>query len=67
MQIDKNNIIKRINELIDLGVQNDREDNEVVSGTIAILEQIYGTNSQKTKSRNPQAQENDRKNRGQTS
>ncbi len=43
MQIDKNNIIKRINELIDL------EDNEVVSGTIAILEQIYGTNSQKTK------------------
>jgi hypothetical protein len=49
MPIDKSNIIKRINELIDLGIQSDREGNEIVSGTIAILEQIYGTNSHKTK------------------
>jgi len=49
MQIDKNSIIQRINELINLGTQSDREDNEVISGTIAILEQVYGTNSHKTK------------------
>jgi hypothetical protein len=49
MPIDKNNIIKRINELIDLGNSSDRENNEIVSGTISILEQIYGPNSYKTK------------------
>jgi hypothetical protein len=54
MQIDKNNIIERINYLIDLATKavpqwDHSACNEVASGTIAILEYLYGANSHKTK------------------
>jgi hypothetical protein len=49
MQNDKNNIIQWINKLLNLKPESDSGYNEVVSGTIAILEQLYGTNNHKTK------------------
>ena len=54
MQIDKNSIIKRIEYLIDLATKATQQwkhsdCSEVVSGTITILENLYGTNSHKAK------------------
>jgi len=53
MAIDKENLIRRIDELIDLATKaynlSSSEHNEVVSGTITILEQLYSRDSHKTK------------------
>jgi hypothetical protein len=49
MQNDKNNIIQRIDELIGLQTHSYSDTSEVVSGTINILEHVYGRDSQKTK------------------
>jgi hypothetical protein len=49
MQIDKNNIIKRIDYLIDLASSRPLRSSEIVSGAIAILEQLYGRDSHKTR------------------
>jgi len=54
MLIDKNNIIKRIDDLIDSTTKAIKQwdhsaCNEVVSGTITILERLYGAHSHKTK------------------
>jgi len=53
MAIDKENLIRRIDELIDLATKTaslgSSEHSEVVSGTITILEQLYGRESHKTK------------------
>jgi uncharacterized protein YutE (UPF0331/DUF86 family) len=46
MQNDNNKVIRRIDELMNL---ESGRDSEIVSGTINILEQLYGGNSHKTK------------------
>ncbi len=49
MQNDKKKIIQRIDELINRSADSARESAEVVSGTINILELLYGKDSHKTK------------------
>ena len=49
MQIEQNNIIQRINELINRKSASTIDSAEVVSGTINILELLYGKDSHKTK------------------
>jgi len=49
MQIDKNSAIQRINELISRSTKTTSEYAEVVSGTVNILELLYGKDSQKAK------------------
>ena len=49
MQIDKNSIIPRINELVNRSTNSISESAEIVSGTINILELLYGKDSHKTK------------------
>ena len=48
MQIDKNKIIQQINTLLNISEDN-RGNAQVVSGTISILELVYGKDSHKTK------------------
>lgn len=49
MQIDKSKIIQQINALINISGDGNSEHAQVVSGTINILELVYGKDSHKTK------------------
>jgi hypothetical protein len=52
MAIDKNNIIKRINDLMELAKEKGKTffgEGEITSGTISILETVYGSESQTCK------------------
>ncbi|MFC1793047.1 hypothetical protein ACFL3Q_05620 [Planctomycetota bacterium] len=58
MPIDQKNISQRLDELIQL-IQSDEPETigEVTSGTITILEKLYGTNSEKLKAYNQMYQD----------